>query len=92
MTKGVVDDSTWAIAGSPFLFFLCQMRANFSAKPKSGTGCRAGASMKAYWKDLWWKAQIPELYLNVLCFGWSLTNTYAASNYVNAGNGKKLSS
>lgn len=62
------------------------------AKPQSGTGCHASANMKACSKDLWWKAPTSELYLNVLCFEWSLTNTYAASNHVSAGNGKKLSS
>lgn len=62
------------------------------AKPQSGTGHCAGTSLKAYCKDQWWKAQISELYLNVLCFGWSLTNVYALSNHVCAGNGKKLSS
>lgn len=71
MVKDVVDDRPWAIAG-PLVPIACGLDKSWPqwAKLQSGTQCHAGASKKACCKHQWWKTQMPELYLNVLCFGW----------------------
>lgn len=87
-----VDDSTWASAGPWSLFLLCQMRANSNVLSHSQ---ELDAVQALAWK-LTGKICGGKLkYLNSTWMSYALggvTNTYAASNHISAGSGKKLSS